>query len=133
MPLYHASGNENADLTTDDLRSALQSTFQQLGPRGRVIAVPPDLTRVHSQAGPITCLVHELLGERLTDVLPALGTHMPMTDAELASMFPTVPKDLFRVHRWRDDVVTLGEVPAEFVQTQPRASAARRGRPRRTS
>ena len=30
-------------------------------------------------------------------------------------MFPGVPKRLFRVHDWRRDVVTIGEVPAEFV------------------
>jgi len=27
-----------------------------------------------------------------------------------------VPKELFRVHDWRNDVVTLGEVPAEYVR-----------------
>jgi len=30
-------------------------------------------------------------------------------------MFPGVPKRLFRVHDWRRDVLTIGEVPAEFV------------------
>jgi nickel-dependent lactate racemase len=31
-------------------------------------------------------------------------------------MFAGIPKNLFRVHDWRNDVVTLGEVPAEFVR-----------------
>jgi nickel-dependent lactate racemase len=30
-------------------------------------------------------------------------------------MFPGLPNSLIREHRWRDDVVTIGEVPAEFV------------------
>jgi nickel-dependent lactate racemase len=38
-----------------------------------------------------------------------------MTEKELDRMFPSVPKSLFRVHRWKDDLITLGEVPAEFI------------------
>ncbi len=33
-------------------------------------------------------------------------------------MFGEVPQSLFRVHNWRTDVETLGEVPAEFVNKQ---------------
>ena len=47
--------------------------------------------------------------------MPALGTHVPMTGEQLDRMFPTVPKSLIREHDWRNDVVTVGEVPAEFV------------------
>ncbi|TWT35799.1 hypothetical protein KOR34_06930 [Posidoniimonas corsicana] len=118
MTLFYAAGAPDADLQTEDLRGALASALDQLGDRRRVMAVPPDLSRAHSQAGPITCLLHELLGDRLTDVMPALGTHKAMTDAELAEMYPTVPKELIRVHRWRDDIVTLGEVPADYVAEQ---------------
>ncbi len=32
-------------------------------------------------------------------------------------MFGKVPPSLFRVHDWRNDVVSLGEVPASFVHT----------------
>ncbi|MFM9092185.1 MAG: D-mannonate epimerase, partial [Verrucomicrobiota bacterium] len=70
-----------------------------------------------SQAGPLTCLVHEYYGDRLTDVLPALGTHSPMTPEQLHEMFPTVPADRFRVHNWRTGITTVGTVPAEFVRT----------------
>ena len=31
-------------------------------------------------------------------------------------MFGHVPADRFRVHDWRHDVVTVGEVPAEYVR-----------------
>ena len=33
-------------------------------------------------------------------------------------MFGEVPLDLFRVHNWRTDIETLGEVPAEFIREQ---------------
>jgi len=59
----------------------------------------------------------EHYGERLTDVLPAVGTHTPMTDREIGTMFGAVPRDLFRVHDWRTGLATLGEVPAAFVRT----------------
>ena len=57
----------------------------------------------------------EYYGDRLKDVLPALGTHKPMTDTEIAAMFGRTPRALFRVHDWRNDIVTLGEVPSEFM------------------
>ena len=49
-------------------------------------------------------------------MLPALGTHKAMTDHEIQTMFGPTPRDLFRVHDWRNDIVTLGEVPGEFVR-----------------
>jgi nickel-dependent lactate racemase len=48
-------------------------------------------------------------------ILPALGTHAAMSPEELTRMFGAIPHDLFRVHHWRTDVETLGEVPAEFI------------------
>jgi nickel-dependent lactate racemase len=38
-----------------------------------------------------------------------------MTDKEIAQMFAGVPKELFRVHDWRNDVVTAGIVPGTYV------------------
>ena len=81
-----------------------------------MIAVPPDFTRFHSKAGELTEYAWEYYGDRLVDVLPALGTHKTMTDAEIATMFGVTPRELFRVHDWRKDIVTLGEVPGEFMR-----------------
>jgi nickel-dependent lactate racemase len=94
----------------------LEQALQQIGPRQKVLALPPDFTRVNSMAGPITCLVYDYFGDKLTDVMPALGTHVAMPDWQLERMFPTLPKDLIRVHNWRTGVVTIGEVPAEYVR-----------------
>jgi nickel-dependent lactate racemase len=63
----------------------------------------------------MTTLIYNYYKERLKDILPALGTHAPMSDHELDEMFKGVPKDLFRIHDWRKDVVTIGTVPGEFV------------------
>ncbi|MGA9587054.1 MAG: D-mannonate epimerase, partial [Terracidiphilus sp.] len=83
-----------------------------------MLAVPPDITRLHSQAGGLTCAAWKYLGDRLKAVLPAIGTHAAMTSAQMEHMFPGVPQELFRVHNWRTDVETLGEVPADFVFQQ---------------
>lgn len=108
-------GSPTRELTTDDFRAALARMFAMLGPRNKVLAIPPDFSRLDSQAGRLTCLAHEHLGKRLIDVMPALGTHTAMSDAQLAKMFPGLPTSLIRVHDWRNDVVTIGHVPADFV------------------
>ena len=41
-----------------------------------------------------------------------------MQPDQLARMFGAMPQDLFRVHNWRTDVETLGEVPGEFIHEQ---------------
>ncbi|MBL9084782.1 MAG: hypothetical protein JNK76_23455, partial [Planctomycetales bacterium] len=115
MTTYYAVGSPTTELTEADLRAALHGVFKQLGERNRVIAVPPDFTRFNSRSGPLTCQTYEYYGDRLVDVMPALGTHFAMPEWQLDKMFPGVPKTLFREHRWRDDVVTIGHVPAEFV------------------
>ena len=115
MALYLAEGSPTTRLDETAIREALRSVFAQLGERRRVIAVPPDFTRYESRAGWITSVVYEHFGSALVDVLPALGTHFALEDGQRNKMFPGVPPELFRVHRWRDDVLTLGEVPAAFV------------------
>ena len=115
MTIYYAEGSPKTDLSRDDMNAALTQTFRQLGSRNRVLALPPDFTRANSMAGPLTCMTYDYFGERLVDVMPALGTHVGMSDWQIERMFPTVPKGLFRVHDWRNDVVTIGEVPREFI------------------
>ncbi len=98
-----------------DLREGLFKALDTVGARKKVLAIPPDFTRKHSFAGPLTGLAEDYYGAALTDVLPALGTHVPMTDGEIRGMYPGVPANKFRVHNWRNDILTLGEVPQEFV------------------
>ncbi len=114
--LYFERGSATDMLTGDDLRAGLFQALDRLGPRQRVLAIPPDFTRFHSHAGVLTGLIYDYFGARLTDVLPALGTHSPMTAPQIAEMFAGVPADLFRVHNWRTGITTVGEVPGEFVK-----------------
>ena len=113
--LLHSQGSATTDLSDDDLRAALRSALDQLGSRENVLAIPPDFTRFHSRAGLLTSEIYKYYGKNLKDVLPALGTHVPMPSHQLDEMFPGLPHDLVRPHRWRDDVVTIGEVPADYV------------------
>lgn len=116
--LLYARGSENDVLAENDLRQGLTEAFKKLGQRKKVLAIPPDQTRFHSHAGILTKLAWEYYGDKLTDILPALGTHAPMNENQLRNMFCDTPLNLFRVHDWRKDVVTLGEVPAEFIHQQ---------------
>ncbi len=105
-------------MSPEEFRAGLYEALDKLEkirPRKKVLAVPPDFTRFHSKAGELTDMTFEYYGDRLTDVLPALGTHKPMSESELATMYPKTPKDRIRVHDWRNDIVTLGEVPGEFL------------------
>jgi nickel-dependent lactate racemase len=117
MTTYIALGDRHASLTSSDLQQAIQETLSQhFSQCQRVLLLPPDYTRLPSRAGEITSLLFQHLGPRVSDIMPALGTHKPMRDEQIAHMFSGVPRELFRDHRWRDDVVTLGYVPASFVQ-----------------
>ncbi|MCK4345023.1 MAG: DUF2088 domain-containing protein, partial [Bacteroidales bacterium] len=97
-------------------KEAVFTTLEKLGKKNKVLAIPPDFTRVHSRAGELTRYIWEYYGEKLTDILPALGTHASMTTEEINTMFGNIPNKLFRVHDWRNDIVTLGTVPESFIR-----------------
>jgi nickel-dependent lactate racemase len=121
---YLSSGSASADipdaqadsLFSDALASALADTGAGQG--GKVLLVPPDITRFHSRAGFFTGIAcRELTARGIgVTILPALGTHVGVTDAERERMFPGVPKELFRVHDWRNDVAELGRIEKEWVE-----------------
>lgn len=83
----------------------------------RVLIIPPDFTRLHSNAGFITNEYYKLLTDSgcQVDVMPALGTHEPMTKEQGAIMFPDIPQGRFIRHNWREDVVRIGEAPGSFL------------------
>ena len=114
--LYYARGSVSDSISAGEVRTALYQVFETLGPRKRVLAIPPDFTRLNSFAGPVTEMAYDYFGDALTDILPALGTHSPMTGEQIRTMFGHTPPDRFRVHDWRNDVVTVGTVPASFVE-----------------
>ncbi len=115
MGLFFAAGSPSTELSAEEIKAGLFAALDKLGVRTKVLAVPPDFTRMHSQSGVLTELAWQYYGDRLVDVLPALGTHKAMTDGEISAMYGATSRGLFRVHDWRNDVVTLGEVPGEFL------------------
>jgi nickel-dependent lactate racemase len=114
--IYYENGSKDTSLSTEDLKKGLFEALDNMGEKKKVLAVPPDYTRLPSRSGELTEFAWQYFGDKLTDILPALGTHTPMTDVQISHMFGKTPRNLFRDHDWRNDVITLGTVPAEFVK-----------------
>ena len=100
----------------DELKQALAKSLEGKNLK-KVLILPPDYTRMYSGAGKITGIYYELLKDTCqVDIMPALGTHVPMTREEWVAFFGEhVPFDRMLTHNWRTDVVKIGEVPASFV------------------
>lgn len=81
----------------------------------RVLIIPPDFTRFHSRSGEITSKLYSLLGDAVSLVLPALGTHYGMTDEEKKTMFKGVPLSIIHDHDYKTEVVELGRIEKEEV------------------
>jgi len=113
--LYYSKGGPEVDLGREDVREALKSVLPAFEEKEKVLILPPDITRAHSGAGMITELLWQQFGTRVKEILPALGTHVPMEIHEIAKMFGSVPLSLFRDHNWRTDVVEMGRVPGSFI------------------
>lgn len=103
-------------ISDNELREALKKSIEGKVFR-KVLLLPPDYTRMYSGAGKIAAMYYEMLADKAeVDVMPALGTHVPMTKDECESFFGgVIPYEKLVVHNWRTDVVKLGEVPAGFV------------------
>lgn len=108
---------DDEGLSDAQLSRALGETLSSAkGDIKKVLIIPPDFTRFHSGAGKITNFYYNALKDTAEiDILPALGTHVAMTDDEIDEMFGDIPHDRFIYHNWRKDVVKLGEVPSNFV------------------
>ena len=54
----------------------------------KVLLLPPDYTRMYSGAGKITNMYYNLLKDScIVDIMPALGTHRPVTKEESETFF----------------------------------------------
>ncbi len=104
-------------LTREEIAKLLERSLEGRSVQ-KALLIPPDFTRFHSNAGLITNLYYHMLTERgaEVDILPALGTHVPVTGEQAQSMFGDIPFEKFIPHNWREDTVRLGEVPAEYLE-----------------
>ena len=116
MELFTYAKTEQG-LAAGELKSALLRSLEGRNVK-KALLIPPDFTRFHSNAGFITNVYYHALLERgaEVDILPALGTHVPVTEKEAAAMFGDIPYGKFIPHDWRNDVVRLGEVPASYLE-----------------
>ena len=103
-------------LTQEEIKTALLKSLEGRDLK-KVLILPPDFTRFHSNAGYITNVYYHTLADSgvQVDILPALGTHVKMTEEQWVSMFGDVPYERMLVHNWRTDVVKLGEIPTDFI------------------
>ena len=106
-----------AGLTNEEIKAALEESLKGRTVK-KALLIPPDFTRFHSNAGLITNIYYHLLTDSgaEVDILPALGTHVPVTEEEAAKMFGDLPFEKFIAHNWREDVVKIGEVPADYLE-----------------
>ena len=116
MQSFSLYARDGAGLSDAEIRAALVQSIEGCAFR-RVLLLPPDHTRLHSGADRIVHILWELLSSQCeVDVMPALGTHAAMTEAEWREMYAPIPYEKMIVHNWRADVACIGEVPAAFIR-----------------
>ena len=121
MAIYAEKGGLDLNICEAELRELVLQTIRTAA-KGKelkkLLLLPPDHTRLNSQAGLITRIIYEEYGKDCEiAIMPALGTHSAMGEQELSLMFgDSIPRELFRVHDWRNDVVTLGKASSELIQ-----------------
>ena len=114
---HYIYAKDEMGLGREEIREALLKSLEDKELKN-VLIIPPDFTRFHSNAGYITNVYYNELTARgcQVDILPALGTHVPVTEKEAAEMFGDIPYEKFIPHNWRTDVMKLGEVPGEYIE-----------------
>ena len=118
MAIFAEKSGLNEAVSDSELRQLIQKTIDENGVElKKILIIPPDFTRANSYAGPITAMLYDMLSDRVEiDIIPALGTHAAMTEPEIRAMFgPDIPLERFKIHDWRNDIVSLGTVPGEKV------------------
>jgi len=109
-------GGADQVITREDLEAHLDRFIErEMGGVSRLLILPPDITRLNSRAGEITAYLWKRLHKTVhIDVMPALGTHVPMTEAQCVRMFgKELPMSRILPHRWRTDLKILGELSAD--------------------
>ena len=98
MSIYMQKGGASVSISDDELKELVFSTIEKTGKQlKRLLLLPPDHTRLNSCAGRITEMIYERYSPTChIDIMPALGTHAVMGDAQLELMFgKNIPKGIF--------------------------------------
>jgi nickel-dependent lactate racemase len=115
--MWLSEGGINANIDLDTRKDLLTEALRKRGGSpSKILVLPPDVTRLHSGAGELTQILYEMLGhKRVFDIMPAIGTHEPLSDEQIDLMYGGIPHELFRVHNWRNDIVQLGVIPSSLI------------------
>lgn len=111
--------NDKKALSDAEINKVLDDVVLANKGKKNILLVPPDNTRSLSGAGYITPYLYNAFTAQGADVkvMPALGTHMQMTQGEIHTFFGTsIPMDAYITHNYKTDVKSIGEVPASFVK-----------------
>ena len=113
---------KEGNISWDQAKAVLDQLLCQLPPFRRALLVPPDLTRCYSYGGKIANYLYHALnlksvGGQAVMIMPAIGTHSPMTREQQIRFFgEDIPESAFLCHDWRKDLAYVGTVPAAFVR-----------------
>ncbi|RHY96196.1 hypothetical protein DYB37_001368 [Aphanomyces astaci] len=110
MVLLYSDGSPTTEISDDDLKQALVTALDKFHGKDKrkVMFVPPDFTRFHSyvESGIVTQHAYEYFGEHVKDIMPALGTHAPMTPIEISKV-----TGCMRAINWGHDLIlSIGQV-----------------------
>lgn len=115
--IFFSEGAANLRIDRNRISALLDIMLAKLGNLDRVLILPPDFTRYHSYAGEITRMLYDKLkNSSYIEIMPTLGTHLPLTEEELDTMFKGIPHEIFKTHNWRNDVVRIGTIPSEIIK-----------------
>ena len=120
MATYLSYGNPNTVITTEKKCELLHDLLlnQLSGIGGKILVVPPDITRLPSNAGELTKILYQIWLEtkgNQFDILPAIGTHTPMTKRQIKTMFGDLNQASYYDHNWRTGLSPLGQIPSDLV------------------
>jgi nickel-dependent lactate racemase len=115
--IFFSEGAADFTISRDRISEMIDQMLEKLGNLNRVLILPPDFTRYHSYAGEITCILYQKLkGSSYVEIMPTLGTHIPMSECELDIMYPGIPHELFKRHDWKNDIVKIGTISSEIIK-----------------
>jgi len=111
-------GGTDITIGSDTKRELLAEALRKRGGSySKILLIPPDITRLHSGAGELTQILYGMLGrDKVFHIMPAIGTHEPLSEDQRELMYGGIPPELFKVHDWRNDIVELGVVPSDFIR-----------------
>jgi nickel-dependent lactate racemase len=60
-------------------------------------------------------LYEKLKNNSYVEIMPAIGTHVPLSDEETDIMYKGIPHEIFKRHDWKNDIVRIGTIPSETI------------------